>query len=390
MPPAGRQGRPVYCKMNEKKKILILASNDCSSELLPELINDLLPADFEFSLLAEKASPLNHFFSEKKLPSARVWFGTKNPLAFRLLLPWLNLVWLIKFFYRRYRSDSYTILCLGARAQMATLRPARILKIKTVCLILPEYELPRLEKTKKQLLGAARAATLAVFLDKNRERLLRLGCKPEQIKLIPPAIRLHQHKFQETIFQKIAQAETQTKKFFNVGFVNELETEEQINELELVFQAIKQVRLIIPNIQLIVVGDGRQKKKLLWLAKKMELESLVWLVGEQQHLRKWLDSFDAFLTIKTKPSLNDLLLVLKAMEAELPVIATADTGFEELLVDGVSGLLAETASSEAFAAQLIRLKQDKRLILRLRQGARERVEKQFNLNRTVAIFKEIL
>jgi glycosyltransferase involved in cell wall biosynthesis len=273
---------------------------------------------------------------------------------------------------------------------MLILPTARILKIKMICLVLPENELPQTEKTKKQLSAASRDAVLAVFLKKNQEQLLRLGCRPEAIRLLSPAIRLHQHKFQENIFHKIAQAETQTKKFFNIGLVNGLETEEQVNDLELVFQAIKQARLIIPNIQLIVVGDGRQKKKLIWLAKKMELESLVWLVGEQQHLRKWLDSFDALLTIKTKPTLDDLLLVLKAMEAELPVIAPADTGFEELIDDGVSGLLAETASSEALAAQIIRLKQDKRLMLRLRQAARERVEKQFNLARAVAIFKEIL
>ena len=219
---------------------------------------------------------------------------------------------------------------------------------------------------------------------------MRLGCRQETIRLISPAIRLHQHKFQENIFQKIAQAETQTKKFFNVGLVSGLETEEQVTELELVFQIIKQARLIIPNIQLIVIGDGQQKKKLVWLAKKMELESLVWLVGEQQHLRKWLDSFDALLAIKTKPTLDDFLLVLKAMEAGLAVIAPADTGLEELIEDGVNGLLAETASSEALAAQIIRLRQDKRLRLRLRQTARERVEKQFNLGRAVAIFKEML
>jgi len=376
--------------MNERKKILILATSNGSSELLPELIDELLPAGFEFSLLAERTSPFHQFFSEKKLPCARVWFGPKNPLAFRLLLPWLNLVWLIKFIYRRYRGELDTILCLGARARMTILGPARILKIKTVCLILPENELPRAGRAKKQLLTATRDATLTVFLNRTREQLLRLGCRQETIKLISPAIRLHQHKFQENIFHKIAQAETQTKKFFNVGLVNGLETEEQVNELELVFQAIKQARLIIPNIQLIVLGDGRQKKKLIWLAKKMELESLVWLVGEQKHLRKWLDSFDALLAIKTKPALADLLLVLKAMEAQLPVIAPADVGFEELIDDGVSGLLAEDGSSEALAAQIIRLKQDKRLMIRLRQAARERVEKQFNLDRAVAIFKEML
>lgn len=372
------------------KKIIILATNDNTAGLLPELINESLTADFEFSLLAENKSTLNHFFSEKKLSCARVWFGPKNPPAFRLLLPALNLLWLIKFFYRRYKYGIDTILCLGNRAKKVIMPAAKILKIKTICLMLPEDELPQTKQTNKQLLSVAKTATLAVFLNKNREQLLRLGCRPESIKLITPAIRLHQNKFQENIFQKIAQAETRTKKFFNVGYINELETEEQARELELIFQAIKQVRLIIPNIQLIVVGDGRQKKKLLWLAKKMELESLVWLVGEQQHLRKWLDSFDVFLTIKTKPTLDDLLSVLKAMETELPVIAPAATGFEELIVDGVSGLLAETVSSEAFAAELIRLKQDKRLAARLRQAAREQVEKQFNLNRAVAIFKEML
>lgn len=372
------------------KKILIVDSVNEPTEFLSELLAELPAAEFDFYLLAEKNCSLNHFIVEKKFFLKRVWLGPKNAFFSWLFRPGLNLIWLIKFYYRRHKYGVDTILCLGPRAHGAVLLPARILKINTICFVLPENELPRSEKTKKHFLSATSFATLAVILNRNREQLLRLGCRQEAIKLIPPAIRLHQHKFQENIFHKIAQAETQTKKFFNVGLVNQLETETQAKELELVFHTIRQAQSIIPNIQLIVIGEGQQKKKLLWLAKKMELESLVWLVGEQQHLRKWLDSFDAFLTTKIKPSLNDFLLVLKAMESELPVIAPADTGFEELIVEGVSGLLAETVASEAFAAQLIRLKQDKKLMSKLRQAARERVEKQFNLNRAVAIFKKML
>ena len=376
--------------MSHQKKILILSANGNFSELLPELIDELLAAGLEFSLLCNKSASAHKLHLGGKIPCARAWFGPKNHFALILLRPWLNFSWLIRLGYCRYRKRLDTILCLDVCAEGAILGAARKLKINTVCLILPENKLPQTKWAKKQFLIATRDVVLVVFLQKSREQLLRLGCRVEQIKLVPPAIRLHQHKFQENIFHKIAQAETQTKKFFNIGLLNGLEKEEQVNELELIFQAIKQARLIIPNIQLIVLGDGRQKKKLLWLAKKMELESLVWLVGEQQHLRKWLDSFDAFLAIKTKPILDDFLLVLKAMEARLPVIVPADTGFEELIDDGITGLIAEVASSEALAAQIIRLKKDKRMMLRLQQAAHERVEKQFSLNRASSLFKEIL
>jgi glycosyltransferase involved in cell wall biosynthesis len=376
--------------MNQTKKILIIGANGASSELLPELITELLPAGFDFSLLGEKFFQLNRFFADKKLPRKRAWFGPKNIILSSLLRPWFCLIWLVRFGYRRYQKNLDTVICIGIRVQSAIQLPARLLKIKTICLILPEDALLQAKQAKKRLLRAVRGTVLVVFLERSREQLLQSGCSAEQIKLVRPGIRLHQHKFQENIFHKIAQAETQTKKFFNIGLLNGLETEEQVTELELIFQAIRQARLIIPNIQLIVLGEGRQKKKLLWLAKKMEMESLVWLVGEQLHLRKWLDSFDAFLAIKTKPTLDDFLLVLKTMEAELPVIAPADVGFEELIDDGINGLLTGAPSSEALATQIIRLKQDKRLMLRLSQAARERVEKQFNLEGVVEIFKKLL
>ena len=57
---------------------------------------------------------------------------------------------------------------------------------------------------------------------------------------------------------------------------------------------------VIPNIQLIIIGEGEERKNLSWLAKKMEIDNLVWLVGEQEQLKKWLDSFDVFLALGEK------------------------------------------------------------------------------------------
>ncbi len=355
--------------MEKTKKILVAGFDPCRLPLFAETFKELEPLGHEFKF---------------------VRFGLKDKYPWRIIfLPAAKFFWFALLAGYKYRGKFDTLICCDEAAEKMTGGAARILKIKKIWLVPPEEKLPADARGRKKWLKAAEQTSVLVFTSKDLIERQNAGLPAERLKLMTPAIRLHGQKYQENIFYKIAQAESQTKKFFNLGFICDLD-EKRLGDLELIFQAIRLARQVIPNLQLIVVGDGEEKKKLLWLAKKLGLDACLWLVGEQPQLRKWLDSFDAFLAVQSRPTLNDYLLTLRAMEAELPVIAPGYLGFEDLIENDRSGLITETGGSEALAGQIIRLKQDRRLAQKLGQAARERVEKNFQLEKTVAAFKEIL
>jgi glycosyltransferase involved in cell wall biosynthesis len=164
---------------------------------------------------------------------------------------------------------------------------------------------------------------------------------------------------------------------------------DQKQKIETIFQAMKICLPVIPNLQLIVIGEGRERKNLAWLAKKMKIENLVWLVGEQEQLKKWLDSFDIFLAAGDALKLDDCGNILEAMAAGLPVLGPRNIGLENLVVENKTGALIEADNSEMLARQIIKLHQDKKLRVHLGKNGQERASRLFTLEEMTAKLEQI-
>ena len=75
------------------------------------------------------------------------------------------------------------------------------------------------------------------------------------------------------------------------------------------------------------------------------------------------------------------VVLMEAMSAGLPVVASALSGIPELVIDGSSGLTVPPGDSPAIAAALRRLHDDPELRTRLGVAARERVVAEFDVDR---------
>jgi glycosyltransferase involved in cell wall biosynthesis len=80
---------------------------------------------------------------------------------------------------------------------------------------------------------------------------------------------------------------------------------------------------------------------------------------------------------------NCPLVVLQAMAAGLPVVASGVGGVPELVADGETGLLVPPGDAEALADALRNLLRDKALRARMGVAGRARVEREFTLARCV-------
>jgi len=82
--------------------------------------------------------------------------------------------------------------------------------------------------------------------------------------------------------------------------------------------------------------------------------------------------------------------LMEALAAELPVIATSISGIPELLEDGRTGLLVPQRDSAAIANALLRIYENPSFGRRLAKAGREKVLREFNLERNVAALGELL
>ena len=202
----------------------------------------------------------------------------------------------------------------------------------------------------------ASPAKIITFLSQNQKELSVAGFKEAKIINLTPGINLQQFH-QKNIFSQIAETKKQShvRKYFTIGTSVDLIKEQN---LETVFRAIKKSLTVIPNLQLIVMGDGEERKNLRWLAKKLEINNLVWFVGEQAYLKKWLNNLDLYVVSASSLTLDNINDTLETMTANLPIIGPANIGLEDFIKNDHSGQLLSPFDSDLLSQTIIDLKKN--------------------------------
>lgn len=373
------------------KNILIINSRP-GKPMLFNLFEEL--ADGNYSLYPIVKSP--NFFKENKnsrLAQEIFMFpgeisGLFNFLVFFLLLPVYFFVFWFKLAHYKRKNKIQTIICFGLPEKIAVTPVAKLLGLKIFWLETPEdileYGRGRIFWLFRLVSGWAR---LLVFSNFTKTRLVKAGINPQTISFIKPGLILNRFQ-QDNIFNQLAETEHKKtdRKFFTIGTVLDLD---QKKKLEILFQAAKKCLTVVPNLQLVIIGDGAERKDSAWLAKRMQIDGLVWFVGRQKHFKKWFDNFDIFMCADQFPKLADINTVLEAAAAGLPVIGPADSGWDDVIIES-TGLLFARDNSEELAQTIIKLYKDKRWRLSLGTKAQEAVKRDFSLEGAVKQLEEII
>lgn len=120
---------------------------------------------------------------------------------------------------------------------------------------------------------------------------------------------------------------------------------------------------------LVIVGDGPESERLERLAAELRIADAVHLVGYRRDVAPFYAAADVFaLTSYSEGSPN---VLLEAMDAGVPIVATAVGGVGEMIRDGEHGLLVPARDSQAIARALRRIIDDPKLSIALASSARE-------------------
>jgi colanic acid/amylovoran biosynthesis glycosyltransferase len=141
----------------------------------------------------------------------------------------------------------------------------------------------------------------------------------------------------------------------------------------------------------VVVGEGPERPALERLVRTLRLDDLVRFEGalRQDEVRARLREADLFVLacVRGRDGQQDgiPIVLMEAMALGVPVISTNLSGIPELVVDRQTGLLAAPGDDAHLAAVIRRLLEDPMLAGTLAAGGRARVEKEFDVRRSVSV-----
>jgi glycosyltransferase involved in cell wall biosynthesis len=161
---------------------------------------------------------------------------------------------------------------------------------------------------------------------------------------------------------------------------------------DLLLQALSVVQKSFSGVQLLILGAGQEEKSLKKLAHSLELSEKVLFLGLRSDVDRLLQCSEMFVLPSRWEGFPNVLL--EAMAAGKPVVATAVGGVQELVVDEVTGILVPPQDETALADAITLLLSDKKRALAMGAAGRERVLQRFSmdtmLTKTEALYHELL
>ena len=155
--------------------------------------------------------------------------------------------------------------------------------------------------------------------------------------------------------------------------------------------AFARVRPALPAARLAILGAGPLEAETRRLVAELELEDAVVLPGRTD-IRDWLERANVFVHTSRWEGFG--IVLLEAMLAGLPVVATRVSAVPEVVADGETGVLLEAGDIEGLATALEGLLSDRERARALGEAGRRRVREEFSVarmaERTQAVYAEAL
>ena len=148
----------------------------------------------------------------------------------------------------------------------------------------------------------------------------------------------------------------------------------------------------IPDAYYLIIGDGDYAKELHALAVSLDIEKYVRFAGFQINIAPLLALGEIFV----HPTLDDALptVLIEAMAAEKPIVASNVGGVPEIVQDEINGILIPPADSVRLTETCLNLLVNPSKSRKMAKAGREIAEKKFSIKEQVKnlekLYEEIL
>ncbi|MDK2785308.1 MAG: hypothetical protein PWQ86_1890 [Bacillota bacterium] len=137
------------------------------------------------------------------------------------------------------------------------------------------------------------------------------------------------------------------------------------------------VKQELPDAGFLLVGEGPLEQDLRGLAARLGLQDNLYFLGYRRDVPGVTAALDVAVLTSKQEGLG--LVLLEAMAAAKPVVATAAGGIPEVVEQGVTGLLVSPGRPDQVAAAVLQLLRDRDLAAKLGRAGQELVARKFSL-----------
>jgi glycosyltransferase involved in cell wall biosynthesis len=228
----------------------------------------------------------------------------------------------------------------------------------------------------RELIGRSAAAFLAVSPEDRRRMIEVEGVDSTKVRYVPNGVPALAAGDGTPLRRSLGASPTTPV----VGTVCALRPQKGVDVL---LAAVAALVVEVPDLRVVIVGDGPERTRLKRLSEEMGLVSTVEFLGSrtQEELPDILSAIDVMVSSSTFEGMP--LAIIEWMAAGKAIVATKVGGVPALVEDGVHGLLVEPGDPNQLAGAIAKLLRDADLRSALGASAAYRQRRTFDLHHMV-------
>jgi len=158
---------------------------------------------------------------------------------------------------------------------------------------------------------------------------------------------------------------------------------------DLLIKAFIKISQKYPDWNLIILGEGKDRKILEKLIEEYSLQNRITLVGNVDNPREIIEGAEIFVLSSLEEGFPNVLLEAMSMGLA-PISFDCNFGPREIIEDNKSGILVELGSIDKLSSAMSRLIENKELRNRLGKNAQIRVSKSFYIDKIIQQWETLI
>jgi len=206
----------------------------------------------------------------------------------------------------------------------------------------------------------------------------RAGIDRQKIVIIPNAVDVHEFEG----LSPGAHARATRPPPFPIGFIGRLDPIKRVGDL---LQAIAPLR---NQLHLHVFGDGADRRKIEALIAQLYLRDAVTMHGQVPRPQDALSQIR--LLVLPSEAEGFPMVLIEAMAAGVPIVATGAPGIRDVLTHERTGLLVPVGDARALSEAIRHAVEDEPLRRALAQSAHDDVQQKYSWEKVIEQYRQLL
>lgn len=174
------------------------------------------------------------------------------------------------------------------------------------------------------------------------------------------------------------------KEGFIVGAIGRLSTEKGFDYL---IAAVAGLSSEIPNIKLVIIGEGGERRFLEKMVSELGLDGKVTMPGYKESAHRYLPLFSVFVISSLTEGLP--ISLLEAMQYGIPIVATEVGGIPDVLHNGEAGILIQPGDGTLIAKSLRRVYERQSDLVTMVGKAKDRVLSDYSVSKMASEYNAL-